>query len=44
MMDYLSWDELSYDDVLGHLTLFVDCDPITFVDAIKYTKWENPWI
>ena len=41
MRDYISGDELSDDDIVAHLPLFVDNDPIIFDGAIKNIKWRK---
>lgn len=42
MIDYVSGDDLSDDDdQIAHFALFADCDPLTFQEAIKETKWQE---
>ena len=43
MMDYeVSGDDQSDDDdALVHFALFLDCDPITFQEAVKESKWKK---
>ncbi|KAK1588139.1 hypothetical protein Q3G72_020176 [Acer saccharum] len=41
MIDYVSGDELSDDNATAHFILFEDCDPITFEDAMKDSKWQK---
>lgn len=41
MIDYVSGDDLSDDISTAHFALFVDCDLITFEEAIKDSKWQN---
>lgn len=41
MEDYVSGGELSDDDSLAHFVFFADCDPLTFHDAIKDSKWQH---
>lgn len=41
MIDYESRGELTDDETIAHLALFFDCDPITYEDAIKETKWRE---
>lgn len=41
MIDYVSGDELSDDDITAHFALFADFDPITFEESVKDTKWQK---
>ena len=40
-MDYVSGDDLSDDDSIAHFALFSDCDPVTFQETVKYSKWQK---
>ncbi|PRQ55986.1 putative RNA-directed DNA polymerase [Rosa chinensis] len=41
MMDYESGGDLIDDEAIAHLALFSDCDPITYKEAAKETKWRE---
>lgn len=41
MTDYESGSELTDDEAIAHLALFSDCDPITYEEAAKETKWRE---
>jgi transposase InsO family protein len=39
--DYTSGEELSDEDTLAHFALFAGCDPISFDEAIKSSRWRK---
>ena len=41
MIDYVSGDDLSDDDSIAHFALFSNCDPVTFQEAVKDSKWQK---
>ena len=41
MTDYVSGDELSYEDTIAHFALFAGSDPMLFTEAVKEEKWKR---
>lgn len=41
MTNYASGDEMSDDDIIAHLVLFADNDPIIFNNAVVDMKWKK---
>ena len=41
MIDYVSGDELSDDDITTHFALFVAYNPMAFEEVVKDTKWQK---
>lgn len=40
MKDYVT-SGIRYEDTLAHFAFLVDCDPFTFQEAIKDSKWQH---
>ncbi|CAB4268080.1 unnamed protein product [Prunus armeniaca] len=41
MTDYMSRDELSDEENIAQLALLAYCDPITFDDVMRSSKWRK---
>ena len=41
MEDYVVTGMDQFDDLVVHFTLFTECDPVIFEEAVKKLKWQE---